>query len=113
MLTHQWRRNGSWAALVAGSTGLLGIVFLALFFAVEFMLIDEEAAQGITRFHLFGFLSDLLPIFSYLSALVVVVVMVQLERAGALELSVSAALLGIAGNLVLIAKRAISHFPCV
>jgi hypothetical protein len=99
MLANQLRRYGGGAAFAVGIMGLLTILFTILFFAFEAPQAVKDIAQGITRFYPFGFLSDLLPILASLSAWVVIVVLYQLERKGAPQLSAVAALLGIAGNL--------------
>ena len=99
MLTSQLRPYGGRAALAAGSTGLLTILFTILFFTFEAQQAVKDVAQGVTRFYPFGFLSDLLPVLASLLAWVVIVVLYRLERKGAPQLSAVAALLGITGNL--------------
>jgi hypothetical protein len=88
-------KTGGWAALAAGGIGILAATALILFFTFE-------APQGGDGPYRFGFLSDILPIFSSALALVVVVVLYQAQRKSAPGRSAIAALLGIAGNLFLV-----------
>src|SRR5438128_1451402 len=98
MTTHDLKKQGGWVALAAGILGLIGIATLAAFFAFE----AKEATQGTPRFQLFGFLSDLIPVFANLCALGVVVVLYRLQRASAPQLSLIAAVAGVTGNLILV-----------
>ena len=93
MSTSVLGRFGGWAALAAGSIEVLGMIFLILFFAVEL-------PQGNTSTLRFGFLSDLLPILAAPFVLAVMTVLSVDQRKTAPQLSVIAALLGIAGTLV-------------
>jgi hypothetical protein len=78
---------------VAGSVEILGIVFLILFFALEL-------PQGYTSTLRFGYLSDVTPIIVAPVNVIVIVTIFLLQRKYALNLSIIAAILGIAGILL-------------
>lgn len=93
MSTYLLRRYAGWAALVAGSLELLAIVFLILFFALEF-------PQGSASTLRFGYLSDVTPIIVAPVNVIVIVMLFVLQRKHAPGLSTMAAILGIVGILL-------------
>ena len=93
MTTDRLRRYTGWAALVTGGLEILGLVFLALFFAFEL-------PQGSASTLRFGYLSDVLPILVAPVNIIVVVMIFLLQRKYALGLSIVAAILGMAGILL-------------
>ena len=92
MATYLLRRYAGWAALVAGSLEILGLVFLLLFFTLE--LPQNSSSMR------FGYLSDVTPIISAPVNLVVVVILFLLQRKHAPGLGAIATILGIAGILI-------------
>jgi len=92
MSTNVLRKYGGWAALVAGSLEVLGLIFLILFFALE---LPQESSN--LRF---GYLSDVTPIIVAPVNLVVVVVLFLLRRRDTPGWSAIAAILGITGILI-------------
>ena len=93
MTTDQWRRYTGWAALMAGTVEILGLVFLILFFALEL-------PQGSSSSLRFGYLSDVTPILVAPINVVVIVMIFLLQHKHARNLSTLAAILGIAGILL-------------
>ncbi len=87
------RRYTGWAALVAGSVELLGLVFLILFFAVEL-------PQGSSSTLRFGYLSDVTPIIVAPINVIVIVLLFLLQHKQTPGLSTIAAILGVAGILL-------------
>jgi hypothetical protein len=90
MSTDRLRRYAGWTALVAGSVEILGILFLILFFTLEF-------SQGSASTLRFGYLSDITPILIAPLNIIVMVMIFLLQRKHAPGWSTIAALLGIAG----------------
>jgi hypothetical protein len=93
MSTDRLRRNTGWAALVAGSVEILGLIFLILFFALE---LPQGSASNLR----FGYLSDVTPIIVAPVNVIVMVMIFLLQRKHAPILSPIAAILGIAGILL-------------
>jgi len=87
------RRYAGWAALASGSVVILGLVFLILFFALEF-------PQGSASTLRFGHLSDVTPIINAPINVIVIVMILLLQRKDAPSLSILAASLGLAGILL-------------
>ena len=92
MSTNVLRKYGGWAALVAGSLEVLGLIFLILFFALE---LPQESSN--LRF---GYLSDVTPIIVAPVNLVVVVILFLLRRSDTPSWGAIAAILGIGGILI-------------
>lgn len=93
MSTDLLRRYGGWAALLAGSLEILGLISLILFFALEL-------PQGSTSSLRFGYWSDVTPILAAPVELAVVVVLFLLQRKDSSTWSAIAAILGAAGILI-------------
>jgi hypothetical protein len=93
MSTDQIRRYAGWAALVAGSVEILGLICLLLFFSLEL-------PQGSTSTLRFGYLSDVIPILIAPVNTIVIVMIFLLQRKQAPGFSATAALLGMAGILL-------------
>lgn len=92
MSTNLLRRYGGWAALLAGTLEILGLVFLLLFFALELPQNSNSMR--------FGYLSDVTPIIAAPVSLVLVVILFLLQRKESPGLSVIAAILGATGILI-------------
>jgi hypothetical protein len=93
MATHQFRRYAGWAALLAGSLEIVGIVFLILFFAVEL-------PEGYSSTLRFGYLSDVTPILVAPINLILMVIIFLFQRKQALGWSILAVIFGMAGILL-------------
>lgn len=92
MSTNLLRRYGGWAALLAGTLEILGLVFLLLFFALELPQNSNSMR--------FGYLSDVTPIIAAPVSLILVVILFLLQRKESPGLSVIAAILGATGILI-------------
>jgi hypothetical protein len=92
MSTNVLRKYGGWAALVAGTLEILGLVFLLLFFAFEL-------PQNSSNMR-FGYLSDVTPIIAAPVNLVLIVILFLLQRKDSPGLGAIAAILGIVGILI-------------
>jgi hypothetical protein len=90
MSTDRLRRYTGWAALVAGSIGVLGLVFLILFFALEL-------PQGSSSNLRFGYLSDITPVLVAPVHVIVIIMLFLLQRNHAPGWSTVADTLGIIG----------------
>jgi hypothetical protein len=93
MSTNVLRRYGGWAALVAGSLEILGLVFLLLFFTLE---LPQESNSSLR----FGYLSDVTPVIVAPVKLCLVVILFLLQRKDSPGLGATAAILGITGILI-------------
>jgi hypothetical protein len=105
------KEYAGWFALLSGTIGLLWLVMLALFFAVYLSPQIAWATRGFDGFHVFGRLSDVLPIPGSIAALGMIASFYMLQYRQAHAWSVMAISLGLAAyvGVILVAMLFINE----